>query len=380
MVFLAGRHVAAPCWSRRRCNIGSALQYFLKRYDAKPVMRLRLESIQAAWLPAEGRGMVRGFGGFWGAEAALAGPYGTGAPVGGPQAATSLPQRGKGRFGRGFGGQSGVAATRALKLFSRIGFRPGGGGGGDPDGDEDSDLDSGFGTQPSDPDGVEEDMATMVLDKPALGTRQGPWPGAEPNQAPGMRRDLDPKSDAAVMLRVAAGDEASFNYLVEKYHRPMIHFLFRMVHNQAVAEELAQEVFLRVYRARAGYRAEARFTTWLYRIATNLAVNYARDTRHERSAQMVYLDAPDEETGTTPDLAGDDPTAEERMLRRERMAAIKAQVMELPERQRTAVVMHKYQGMDYRQIGEVLKLSESATKSLLFRAYQTLRTKLKDFV
>jgi len=182
------------------------------------------------------------------------------------------------------------------------------------------------------------------------------------------------------MLRVAEGDEAGFTYLAEKYHRPMIHFLYRMVGNHAVAEELTQEVFLRVYRARSSYRAEARFTTWLYRIATNLAVNYARDTRHERNAQTVYLDAPDEETGTTPDLADGDPSVEERMLREERMAAIRKHVLTLPERQRMAVLMHKYQGMDYRQIGEVLKLSESATKSLLFRAYQTLREKLKDFV
>jgi RNA polymerase sigma factor (sigma-70 family) len=166
----------------------------------------------------------------------------------------------------------------------------------------------------------------------------------------------------------------------QKYHRPMIHFLYRMVGNQAVAEELAQEVFLRVYRARSSYRAEARFTTWLYRIATNLAVNHARDTRHERSAQTVYLDQPDEESGTTPDVADDEPTAEQQLLRDERMAAIRRHVMALPERQRTAVLMHKYQGMDYRQIGDVLKLSESATKSLLFRAYQTLRDKLKDFV
>jgi RNA polymerase sigma-70 factor (ECF subfamily) len=182
------------------------------------------------------------------------------------------------------------------------------------------------------------------------------------------------------MLRVAEGDEAGFNYLAQKYHRPMIHFLYRMVNNHAVAEELAQEVFLRVYRARSSYRAEARFTTWLYRIATNLAVNHARDTKHERTAQTVYLDAPDEETGTTPDLADDDPSAEEQLLRDERMAAIRKHVMALPERQRMAVLMHKYQGMDYRQIGDVLKLSESATKSLLFRAYQTLREKLKDFV
>jgi RNA polymerase sigma-70 factor (ECF subfamily) len=96
--------------------------------------------------------------------------------------------------------------------------------------------------------------------------------------------------------------------------------------------------------------------------------------------QNVYLDAPDEETGTTPDVADDEPTVEQNLLREERMAAIRKHVMALPERQRMAVLMHKYQGMDYRQIGEVLKLSESATKSLLFRAYQTLREKLKDFV
>lgn len=236
------------------------------------------------------------------------------------------------------------------------------------------------GAQPSGTDGVPEDMATMVLNGPALEAGSALRPGAAPDPNTGVREGLDPASDAAIMLRVAEGDEAGFTYLAQKYHRPMIHFLYRMVNNQAIAEELAQEVFLRVYRARGSYRAEARFTTWLYRIATNLAVNYARDTKHERTAQTVYLDQPDEETGTSPDLADDEPSAEERLLRDERMAAIRRHVMALPERQRMAVLMHKYQGMDYRQIGEVLKLSESATKSLLFRAYQTLRDKLKDFV
>jgi RNA polymerase sigma-70 factor, ECF subfamily len=235
-------------------------------------------------------------------------------------------------------------------------------------------------TQPSAEDGVPEDMATMVLDRSVMGAGPVANGGLEIDPAAAQRAETDPAGDAAVMLRVAAGDEESFNYLVNKYHRPMIHFLFRMVRNQAVAEELAQEVFLRVYRARESYRAEARFTTWLYRIATNLAVNQARDTRHERAAQTVYLDEPDQETGTTPDLADDEPSAEQKLLRDERMAAIREHVMALPERQRMAVLMHKYQGMDYRQIGDVLKLSESATKSLLFRAYQTLRDKLKSFV
>src|SRR5215469_2525177 len=233
--------------------------------------------------------------------------------------------------------------------------------------------------QQSKEDGVEEDMATLVLDRPVLGTGPAAIPDARIEAQLGSAA-ADPASDAAVMLRVAAGDEAGFGYLVQKYHRPMISFLYRMVHNQSVAEELTQEVFLRVYRSRESYRAEAKFTTWLYRIATNLAVNYARDTKHERTAQNVYLDVPDEETGTTPEIADDELTVEQRMLRDERMAMIRKHVMALPERQRMAVLMHKYQGLDYRQIGEVLKLSESATKTLLFRAYQTLREKLKEFI
>lgn len=245
--------------------------------------------------------------------------------------------------------------------------------------------------QPSAPDRVSEDMATLALNKSALGVGEVLPPGlgrtvaipedkTDARPAPSIAVDLSPGSDSAVMLRVAAGDEAGFNFLVEKYHRQMIHFLFRMVHNQAIAEELAQEVFLRVYRSRDSYRAEAKFSTWLYRIATNLAVNHARDSKHERAAKNVYLDAPDDETGTTPDVADDEPTVETRLLQDERSAAIRQHVMALPERQRIGVLMHKYQGMDYRQIGEVLKLSESATKSLLFRAYQTLREKLKEFV
>lgn len=189
---------------------------------------------------------------------------------------------------------------------------------------------------------------------------------------------LDGLSDAEVMLRVKAGDEAAFDYLVAKFRRPMVNFMYRMARNQAVAEELAQEVFLRVYRSREKYTVEAKFTTWLYRIATNLAVNHARDSRQER--QGASLDEPDQETGLPIDVADGKLTAEQAMLRRERLEAIRQQVAALPERQRLAVIMHKYQGMDYKEIGEVLKLSESATKSLLFRAYETLREKLKGFV
>jgi len=187
-------------------------------------------------------------------------------------------------------------------------------------------------------------------------------------------------SDAEVMLRVKAGDDSAFSYLVQKYRRPLIGFMYRLCHNPATAEELAQEVFLRVYRSRSTYEASAKFTTWLYRIATNLAVNHARDTRHERAENTVRLDEPDQETGNTPDLADESITAEEQLIQRERLAAIRSKVNALPERQRLAVMMHKYQQMDYRQIAAVMKLSESATKSLLFRAYETLREQLKEYV
>ena len=187
-------------------------------------------------------------------------------------------------------------------------------------------------------------------------------------------------SDAQIMLRVKAGDDSAFEYLVQKYRRPMLSFMYRMAHNTAVAEDLAQEVFLRVYRSREKYEASAKFTTWLYRIASNLAVNHARDTRHQRPENTVSLDEPDHDSGLTMDLPDTSLTAEEAIVRRERLAAIRQRVEALPERQRIALIMHKYQQMDYRQIAEVLKLSESAIKSLLFRAYETLRGQLKEFV
>jgi RNA polymerase sigma-70 factor (ECF subfamily) len=193
-------------------------------------------------------------------------------------------------------------------------------------------------------------------------------------------RPAEAVSDADVMLRVKAGDDSAFEYLVQKYRRPMVSFMYRMARNPAAAEDLAQEIFLRVYRSRESYEPSAKFSTWLYRIATNLAVNHARDTRHERPENTVSIDEPDEETGLTVDVPDGSLTAEEAILRRERMVAIRQRVEALPERQRMAVIMHKYQQIDYRQISEVMKLSESATKSLLFRAYETLRVQLKEFV
>jgi len=238
------------------------------------------------------------------------------------------------------------------------------------------------GMGPGIPSGIE---ASYDFDAAAIGSGVLPGIATEvttlpPEAASWANTDWAKLTDAEIMLRVSAGEEAGFDLLLAKYRRPIVHYMFRMVHNQAIAEELAQEVFLRVYRSRQTYRAEARFSTWLYRIATNLGVNYARDHKQERAANNVYLDEQDEETGTTPDVSDGSLSAEQQLLRQERMDAIRSHVMALPERQRNAVLMHKYQDMDYKQIGEVLQLSESATKSLLFRAYQTLRDRLKDYL
>jgi RNA polymerase sigma-70 factor (ECF subfamily) len=243
--------------------------------------------------------------------------------------------------------------------------------------------------QLSSPDGVPTDVSSVAIgrgafDRGTLNIDRGPmnFPASPANiniVNSGANAEAA-ASDVDAMLRVKAGDESAFAYLVQKYRRPMIGFMYRLCHNPSTAEELAQEVFLRVYRSRTTYEPSAKFTTWLYRIATNLAVNHARDTRHERAENTVRLDEPDQETGTTPDLADDSITAEEAILKRERLAAIRSKVNALPERQRVAVIMHKYQQMDYREIAGVLKLSESATKSLLFRAYETLREQLKEFV
>ena len=229
------------------------------------------------------------------------------------------------------------------------------------------------GAQLSSPGRVHSGVSSVAVDRGFLSMAAVPSPLEAAQSSEGL-------SDAQIMLRVKAGDDSAFEYLVQKYRRPMLSFMYRMAHNTAVAEDLAQEVFLRVYRSREKYEASAKFTTWLYRIASNLAVNHARDTRHQRPENTVSLDEPDHDSGLTMDLPDTSLTAEEAIVRRERLAAIRQRVEALPERQRIALIMHKYQQMDYRQIAEVLKLSESAIKSLLFRAYETLRVQLKEVV
>jgi RNA polymerase sigma-70 factor, ECF subfamily len=186
------------------------------------------------------------------------------------------------------------------------------------------------------------------------------------------------RTDVQLMLDVKAGDDASFDLLLQKYRSPLVNFLFRMVRDAATAEDLAQEVFLRVYRARKQYSPSAKFTTWLFRIATNLALNSVRDNRHRR--MDVSLDAPVEEDEAPRELPAREMRIDEHMVERDRAQFIRRAVAALPEKQRVAVLLHKYEEMDYGEIAKILECSESALKSLLFRAYETLRVQLAPLV
>jgi RNA polymerase sigma-70 factor (ECF subfamily) len=179
--------------------------------------------------------------------------------------------------------------------------------------------------------------------------------------------------DAELMLRVREGDAASFAVLLDRHRGPVIHFLYRMVLNQAIAEELAQEVFLRVYRSRATYEPTAKFTTWLFRIATHLALNWIRDSRNEKGQESLDQEVLEGAARQVPDGRAN---VEQHMVRSARLAEVRQAVEGLPGKQRAAVLMHKYEELEYAQIARVLDCSESAVKSLLFRAYETLRARL----
>src|SRR4051794_20681825 len=137
--------------------------------------------------------------------------------------------------------------------------------------------------------------------------------------------------DAELMLRVKEGDDASFGVLLDKHRSPVVHFLYRMVQNYAVAEELAQEVFLRVYRSRGTYEPTAKFTTWLFRIATHLALNALRDGKYNRLQDRL-----DDDSGEMParQLPDKRLTVEQAMVYEARMEEIRRAIAALPEKQR----------------------------------------------
>ena len=182
--------------------------------------------------------------------------------------------------------------------------------------------------------------------------------------------------DTALMLRVSKGDGSSFDRLLERHRAPVVNHLYRVVHNRAIAEELAQDVFIRVYRFRARYQAEAKFSTWLFCITTNIGLNWRRDARRELSHLRL-----DQEIRNVRkrELWDRTPRADQLLLEQHRAREVREAIETLPPKQLAAVLMHKYEGMEYAEIAAVLDCSMPALKSMLFRAYATLRHRLAHF-
>jgi len=175
--------------------------------------------------------------------------------------------------------------------------------------------------------------------------------------------------DVRLMLAFSAGDDAAFDALFGRWAAPLLRYLERMLRDAAGAEELVQEVFLRVHGARERYQPQARFSTWLYRIATNLALNELR--RPHRRALHTRLDEPD-----GPAFAADGPAAEDAFDARRLSARVDHELASLPERQRAALCLTAVEGLSYAEVAAALEISESAVKALVNRARTALAERI----
>jgi RNA polymerase sigma-70 factor (ECF subfamily) len=189
--------------------------------------------------------------------------------------------------------------------------------------------------------------------------------------------------DKALMVRIALGDEEALRDLIEKHQGAVYGTIAKMLGDPVEAQDLAQQVFVRVYRAAGSYRATAQFKTWMFTIVRNLVFN---EHRRRSRATLVSLHPVEAEQGNSvgssgldlPDLANKTPA--EGMLQQEMLGRINEAILALPEQQRLAIVLRRYDEFSYEQIAEILKTSVPATKSLLFRARETLRVALKDYL
>jgi RNA polymerase sigma-70 factor (ECF subfamily) len=171
--------------------------------------------------------------------------------------------------------------------------------------------------------------------------------------------------DTQLMIRVQRDDASSFGELLSRNRNLVVNYLSRMVVNRAIAEELAQDVFIRVYRSRQTYEPTAKFSTWLYRITTNVALNHFRDAK--RGQNQISLDVQDA-VQLRREAQDGAPLIEDRLVREVVARQIRHAIRALPPKQRAAVIMHKYDEMDYAQIASVLRCTPSAVKALMFRA------------
>jgi RNA polymerase sigma-70 factor (ECF subfamily) len=193
-----------------------------------------------------------------------------------------------------------------------------------------------------------------------------------------MSADLDP--DAALMLRVKQGDVGAFEELVEKYQQPITNLIYRTLPDAAEAEDLAQGVFVQVFKSAHRYRVSAKFSTWLYTIARNLCLNEIR-RRSRHPADSLDLAHPDQEDQPLRQYEDRKTSAApENLLQDELCAKVDEALADLPENQRTALLLCREEEMSYEEIADVLGCTLSATKSLIHRARETLKQKLKPYL
>jgi RNA polymerase sigma-70 factor (ECF subfamily) len=186
-------------------------------------------------------------------------------------------------------------------------------------------------------------------------------------------------ADAELMLRVRRGDRAAFRELVERHQRGVIQTVYRAIGDPWEAEDLAQRVFVQVWRSASRYEPTAKFTTWLFTIVHNTVLNERRRRARRGAESLDALSQPDGDTETFgtqfADAASPDPARA--AAERELQVRISAAIRQLPDNQRTAVVLCRFEGFSYEEIAKVLRCSVPAVKSLLHRARETLKEQLK---
>jgi RNA polymerase sigma-70 factor (ECF subfamily) len=191
---------------------------------------------------------------------------------------------------------------------------------------------------------------------------------------------VHPDPDAVLMLRVKRGDRAAFTELVEKYKQPVMNLVYRTLHDEAEAEDLAQTVFHQVYKSANRYESRAKFSTWLFTIARNLCLNeIRRRSRHPAdSLDQAHAEHDDQPRQQFEDKSNVAPP--EKLLQGELAQKIEEALAGLPENQRTAILLCRQEELSYEEIAEILGCSLSATKSLIHRGRETLKEKLKPYL
>jgi len=185
-------------------------------------------------------------------------------------------------------------------------------------------------------------------------------------------------SSEDLMARIAKGDNDAFEILVNRHQTSVLNLIYRFIGDKTQAKDLAQEVFLRVWQAAKTYKPEAKFTTWIYRIATNVCFNELKSARRRRWFQ--FRRSNEDNQGSIEETFSDgSPTAEDLLLERERSRQISDALQSLPENQRVALILKRYDDLSYAEIAQIIGCSVSAVESLLVRAKRTLQEKLKNY-